>query len=448
MATQDVSTGNAVREAHDYLEKTPLDSDRAVFSEDALHSSRVSTRGGDLDLNQPPDGGLHAWMSIVAVWLLSFITFGIGSVWGIFQDAYVRDPSSSFRDTSVFKLGFVGGCATGFAFIAGPFSNILVSKFGIHTPILIGVIFTAVSFELASISKRYWELLLSQGILLGASLAFIPSASLPSQWFYNKRSLATAIGSSGSGIGAVILSPVVQAIINHSSIAWALRFLGFLSFVFGLGGVVMIRQRLVAKKKVQYKVFDFSILKVPGYPLYLAYAFLQFFGYVTPLFFIPSYCTTIGLTASQASGVLSIATASNAIGRVVAGIIGDIAGSINVLICFNALSGFMCIFVWFFARSFGDMIAFGILWGFFCGGMEKLGSAVAIQFLMNVIPPIFAVPIGSRIIASTASSSRFAENPRAAYRYLIIWCFLASIVASILLIPVRMGFSKRILAKV
>ena len=30
-------------------------------------------------------------------------------------------------------------------------------------------------------------------------------------------------------------------------------------------------------------------------------------------------------------------------------------------------------------------------------GMEKLGSAAAIQFLMNVIPPIFAAPIGARV---------------------------------------------------
>lgn len=30
-------------------------------------------------------------------------------------------------------------------------------------------------------------------------------------------------------------------------------------------------------------------------------------------------------------------------------------------------------------------------------GMERLGSAAAFQYLMNVIPPIFASPIGARV---------------------------------------------------
>ncbi|OSX58815.1 hypothetical protein POSPLADRAFT_1035912 [Postia placenta MAD-698-R-SB12] len=415
-------------------------------------------------LDAPPDGGAEAWMTVAGTWFLAFITFGVATVWGVFQDAYVSNSTSRFQNISVFRLGFVGGCATGFAFLAGPFSNILVSNFGVHKTVLVGVIMVAISFELASIAKEYWELFLSQGLMfgLGASLAFIPSAGLPSQWFAKRRNLATAIASSGSGISAVILSSVCQAIIDASSIAWALRFLGFLTLVFGLAGVSLIRVRTVAKKQVQYKVLDLSILKVRGYPLYLAYAFLQFFGYCTPVFFIPSYCTAIGLSPTKASGVLSIATGLNAVGRVMAGVFGDIIGPINVLIMFNSLTGLMCILVWYFAKTFGDMVGFAILWGFFCGaywalsvpvsakivGLPRLGSAVALQFLMNVIPPVFAVPIGSRIINATAASHHVAEESRTAYKYLIVFTFLVPVIASFMLIPVRLGFSKKLMVKV
>lgn len=55
----------------------------------------------------------------------------------------------------------------GFGFAAGPFGNILVSKFGIRAPMLIGVLMMSVALELASISHQYWELLLSQGIMFG-----------------------------------------------------------------------------------------------------------------------------------------------------------------------------------------------------------------------------------------------------------------------------------------
>lgn len=118
-------------------------------------------------LDEPPDGGLHAWMTVAAAWLISFIGFGIASIWGVFQDAYMTQSSSSFRNIGVFKLGFVGGCAMGFSFCLGPFSNVLIAKLGIRAPICLGVVMIVLSFELASISHKYWELLLSQGILFG-----------------------------------------------------------------------------------------------------------------------------------------------------------------------------------------------------------------------------------------------------------------------------------------
>ena len=70
-------------------------------------------------------------------------------------------------NVSLFKIGFVGGTAVGFGFAVGPFGNILVSKFGIRAPILLGVLMMSVALELASIATKYWELLLSQGIMFG-----------------------------------------------------------------------------------------------------------------------------------------------------------------------------------------------------------------------------------------------------------------------------------------
>jgi len=424
----------------------------------------VELPANDTMLDEPPDGGLQAWMTVAAAWLVSFIGFGIATIWGVFQDAYTDSPSSSFRNVSVLKLGFVGGCGMGFGFSFGPFSNILISKFGIRAPILLGVLLIVISFELASISHKYWQILLSQGILfgIGISLSWIPSIALPSQWFKKRRSLASGIASSGTGISGVVLSPICQVLIDRTSVQWALRFLGFLSLVIGLIAVALVRQRGVAKKQVQYRVFDLTVFKIPGYGLYLAFCFLQFFGYVTPLFYIPSYCMAIGLSATQASGVLSVTVALNAIGRIIAGFIADRAGPLNVLIVLHLLTGLMCIFIWLFANSIGVMMVFGIFWGLFSGpywplsvpttakivGMEKLGSAVAIQFLANVIPPIFAVPIGSRIIADTAAKYGVSEESGKAYRFLIVWCALVPVFASLLLVPVRLQFSRKLWVKV
>jgi hypothetical protein len=65
-------------------------------------------------------------------------------------------------------------------------------------------------------------------------------------------------------------------------------------------------------------------------------------------------------------------------------------------------------------------------------GFEKLGSAVAIQFLMNILPPTFAVPVGAKIIATRGS-----VEDSDAYRYVTVFCGIVAVAAALLLIPVR-----------
>jgi MFS family permease len=441
---------------HDYDKYPPM------FTGDPLFGTWAPTTTSTG--KEPPEGGLSGWLTVFGVFLTSFMAFGVGNVWGIFQNAYTTEPDSRFRDVGVFKLGFVGGCSVGFAFAFGPFSNILVSRFGVRVPILMGVFFMTLALELASVATEYWQLLLSQGIMfgIGASLAYIPAIGLPSQWFVKRRSLVTGLASSGGGVGAVILSLIAQASINQLSIPWTLRILGVLALGFGIVAISLMKQRVIPSAKVQYKLFDFSVLKVPGYPLYLVFAFIQIFGFITPLFFIPSYCTAIGISSTETSAVLAVTSGMGAIGRVLAGQIADMVGPINILISFNVMAGLMCVAIWLPARSLGVMMAFAIFWGFFSPvywalsvptaakivGIPKLGSAVSIGFLVNVLPPIFAAPIGSMIIARTASNDDISTNSPRSYLGLIIFCALTPIVASLFLVPVRLRFSKKLLAKV
>ncbi|KZT00376.1 MFS general substrate transporter [Laetiporus sulphureus 93-53] len=415
-------------------------------------------------LDSPPDGGLHAWMTVAAVWLVTFTTFGIVNVWGILQSAYISDPSSHLRDRTVAQIGYIGGCSGGFTFAVGPLANILVSRVGVQFTVLCGVVLVSLSLMLASISMQYWQLLLSEGILfgIGCSFAFIPAVGLPSQWFAKRRSLATGIASSGSGIAGVVLPPISQALISHTSIAWCLRFLGFISLAFGLCGVLLIKQRSVAKRNVQYKAFDWRVLRISGFPYFLLFVFFQFFGYATPLFFIPSYCTAVGISASKASGVVSVANGMQVVGRVLSGTLADKAGPINLLIVFSLLMGLSSIVMWYFAASLGVLMVFAVFYGIFAGaywslsvptavkivGIEKLGTAVSFQFLAVIIPSIFSVPLGSQIIMNTVRDGKMDLESRSAYRYLIVWSALVSVVASLVLLPVRFQFNRRLFEKV
>jgi len=319
------------------------------------------------------------------------------------------------------------------------------------------------ALELASAATEFWQLLLSQGIMfgIGASLAYIPAISLPAQWFNKRRSLVTGIASSGGGVGAVVLSLISQATITKVGIQWTLRILGILAFVLGIVATSLMKTRVVIKKS-KSKLLDLSVLKVPGYPLYLVFAFIQIFGFITPLFFMPSYCTAIGISGTQTSAVLAVASGVGAAGRIIAGQVADMVGPINILISFNMMAGLLCLIVWLPARSLGVMMVFALFWGFFSPvywalsvptaakivGLQKLSAAVSIGFLVNVIPPIFAAPIGSMIIARTASNANISQNSPGAYGGLIVFCAITPIVAALFLVPVRLRFSRKLLAKV
>jgi len=441
---------------HDYEKYPPMFTGDPFMGTYAPQT--VSKDGSD-----PPEGGVKGWLTVFAVFLTSFMAFGVGNVWGIFQNAYTTLPDSRFKDVSVFKLGFVGGCSVGFAFAIGPFSNILVARFGVHVPVMMGVLLMTLSLELASVATAYWQLLLSQGIMfgIGASLAYIPAIGLPAQWFVKRRALVTGLASSGGGVGAVILSLIAQASINSLSIPWTLRILGILALAFGIISTSLMKQR-VTVKKISYKLIDPSVLRMKGYPLYLIFAFIQIFGFITPLFFIPSYCTAIGISPTQTSAVLAVTSGMGAMGRILAGQVADMVGPINILISFNFMAGLFCLIIWLPARSLGTMFAFALFWGFFSPvywalsvptaakivGLPKLSGAVSIGFLVNVLPPIFAAPIGSMIISSTASNEHQSTNAPQAYVGLIIFCALTPIVAVMFLIPVRLQFSRKLMAKV
>ena len=175
-----------------------------------------------------------------------------------------------------------------------------------------------------------------------------------------------------------------------------------------------------------------------------------------------------------------------AMGRILAGQVADMVGPINILISFNFMAGLFCLIIWLPARSLGTMFAFALFWGFFSPGacwrnsfhsmfrpeadlvtctllvywalsvptaakivgLPKLSGAVSIGFLVNVLPPIFAAPIGSMIISSTASNEHQSTNAPQAYVGLIIFCALTPIVAVMFLIPVRLQFSRKLMAKV
>jgi MFS family permease len=83
---------------------------------------------------------------------------------------------------------------------------------------------------MASISTKYYQFILSQGVCsaLGASMIFYPSMSAVTTWFFRRRALALGITASGSSLGGVIFPIMVERLIPEVGFPWTMRICAFL----------------------------------------------------------------------------------------------------------------------------------------------------------------------------------------------------------------------------
>ena len=126
---------------------------------------------------------------------------GVTNTFGAYQTYYetnlLKDQSPSqiswIGSIQAFLLLLVGGCITGPIFDAGYLRSLII----------VGSIASVFGMMMTSISKEYWQVVLSQGLCVGvgAGCMFLPSVAVMPQYFTERRAFATGIAAAGSSIG-------------------------------------------------------------------------------------------------------------------------------------------------------------------------------------------------------------------------------------------------------
>jgi len=137
---------------------------------------------------------------------------------------------------------------------------------------------------MASISKQYYQFILSQGLCsaLGTSMIFYPSMSAVMTWFFERRALALGITASGSSIGGVIFPIMVERLIPQVGFGWTMRICAFM--ILGLMVVANLtivsrippRPRPVRPKDfvVPFKESSFALLAFGSFLMFLGKSLL------------------------------------------------------------------------------------------------------------------------------------------------------------------------------
>lgn len=107
-----------------------------------------------------PDGGVKAWRTALGGFLAFIASIGFMSGGSVFQSYYITTTLSSSDPSNIAWIGSVQlwGC-----FFFGIWAGRLSDKYGPALPLGLGTIFMVLGTMMASISKKYYQFLLSQG---------------------------------------------------------------------------------------------------------------------------------------------------------------------------------------------------------------------------------------------------------------------------------------------
>lgn len=302
--------------------------------------------------------------------------------------------------------------------------------FGMRVTLLIGAVLEFLGLFMSSQATQVWHLFLAQGVCFGWGMGFlyIPASTILPPWFSTRRSLAVGLATSGAGIGGVIYSLAANAGIEKLGVPWTYRILGLCTLAANLVSLALLREvdhrrggaaaaRKAARQDLHFRIRDFTRIEVL---LVVFWGFTTELGYITLLYSLPSYATTIGLSATQGSIVNAVLNVGLALGRPALGWISDQLGRINVACSVTALCGIYCFALWIPAQGFALLLVFALLAGTICGtfwstvtpilgevvGMGRLGRIFSAILICMVLPTTFAEPVAMQIVDSQGGSAK------------------------------------------
>lgn len=110
----------------------------------------------------------------------------------------------------------------------------------------------------------------------------------PAQWFVRRRGMASGIAISGSGIGGLVFSVVIEKMNASIGHRWCLRVLGIVVFCSMMTAGTFIRQfNSSGKRAVSVSMADVQIMKQPAFIIMVSGVLLTSFGYFSPLNLLP-----------------------------------------------------------------------------------------------------------------------------------------------------------------
>ncbi|KAJ1956612.1 hypothetical protein EC988_001259, partial [Linderina pennispora] len=289
----------------------------------------------------PPDTK-YAWLIVAAAFCNLTTTMGTLNSFGVYQEYYLNDL---YKNDSAVVIAWVSTLISFCMFFGSVVTGKLTDEFGFRITCLAGAIICGVALILASFTHTVWQLMLTQGIMLGlgASFIFSPSMSIVAQWHVKHRILATGIAVSGGGVGGMVFSEAAHQMMNSIGYRWSLRVLGLVIAAISGSVSLVYKPRVSAPKSGNAKLL-YMLCKDPRFLCIGGAVTLINMGYFEPPLYVPTAAVKETGMRSTASNIVLVFNAGTTVGRILSGPISAVLGPLNANLASNVLS-FILIFV-------------------------------------------------------------------------------------------------------
>ncbi|KAE8419839.1 major facilitator superfamily domain-containing protein [Aspergillus pseudocaelatus] len=394
-----------------------------------------------------PDGGYRAWLNVVAGWLTLFASIGFTNGLSVFQSYYSLTILSAYSPSDIAWIGSIQfwGC-----FFFGLWAGRLSDKYGPRIPLGIGTCFLVLGIMTASVSTKFYQLILSQGLCigLGSGLVFPPAVAIQSQWFLKKRGFVVGLVMSGQNLGGVVWPIVVNQLIEYDgiSLGWSLRIIGFLQLFLMVIATLLVQARFhdIPQEPLPLKAFATNVHTV----LFTLSTVVFFLGIFVPYFFVSSYGMKWGASTGEALYLSSILNAAAFFGCYAWGIAADAwMGHFDTL-TLAAFCAAITTFGWIGVRTYTGTVAWSVAYGFMSGGVQALfspclsylaPSPALIATWNGIFLTILSLPVlGTGPIAGRLLSNTQDDN----YLPMQLFTGIVAIVGSFLFLATRFAVSR------
>lgn len=183
-------------------------------------------------------------------------------------------------------------------FFLGPLTTSLCERLGCRIVTICGGLICIAGLLLSSIVSSLLPLYFTYGLMFGTgtSLCYFPTIIVLSKYFKRRIAVVNGLVTSGSGVGTLVIGPVVQALFLRFGVANTFR---IVAAIFSLVLICGATFRPVSAKYSQYtnrtnrgearKLFDWSIFKNKGYVIWVASLGTFQLGYFVPFVHLVRY---------------------------------------------------------------------------------------------------------------------------------------------------------------